>query len=145
MEEEYCPAVEKLLEATAALSFAVEKKPMPQQTIATVSSANNVLKTNKQPLSFDSSLEHTQTHSQTDRRHPLSQDQPSSLEHRPADLSQPQQQNADSSVDLKPQDNPQVLPKQPITSKTDRRFSIASTHAPIANHISSSSQGLRIQ
>ena len=135
MEEEYCPAVEKLLEATAAMSLAVEKKPIPQQPIATASSANNVLKTNKEPLSLDSSLEQTQTHPQTDKRHPLTQHQRSSLEHRPSDLNQQQQQNADCSAEPKLQDYHQVSPKQPITSKTDRRFSIASTHVPIANHI----------
>ena len=140
MEEEYCPAVEKLLEATAAMSLAVEKKPIPT---ATASPTTNVVKiTNKQSLSLDNSLEQSQTHSQTDKGHPSSQDQRPSLEYRPTNLNQQQQQNADSSAEPKLQDNHQVSPKQPITSKTDRRFSIASTHVPIPNHISSSSQGL---
>ena len=83
--EEYCSTVEKLLEATAAMSLAVENKKLAPQTTTPASSektthANKI--TNKQPTFSESSLEDSTRNKPPtrDRRKSYSQGQNSSLD-----------------------------------------------------------------
>lgn len=147
--EEYCSTVEKLLEATAAMSLAVEnKKPMSPVVPATSSATPTKVgkMTNKQPTFSLSSMEDSRNKPPPDRRKSFSQGQNSSLDYKSSNTIQPQQQGNDISVPPKPpQDVNKVSSKQTSISKSvDRRYSIASTHIAIANHISSSSQGTNL-
>ena len=144
--EEYCSTVEKLLEATAAMSLAVEnKKPMtPVVPAPPLATTTNVVKmANKQPTFSESSLEDRRNKPPPDRRKSYSQGQNSSLDCKPANTIPSQQQGNDITAQPKPsQDVNKVSSTQMSISKSvDRRYSIASTHIAIANHISSSSQG----
>lgn len=148
--EEYCSTVEKLLEATAAMSLAVENKKLAPQTTTPASSektthANKI--TNKQPTFSESSLEDSTRNKPPtrDRRKSYSQGQNSSLDSKSANSSNNQTPNNDIGTYSKSsQDGNKILPNQLSNNKSavDRRYSIASSHIAIANHISSSSQGL---
>ena len=193
--EEYCPAVEKLLEATAAMSLAVEKQPTsPREPSPLPNAAPTVVKSLTSPMLLSSDKSSTkeveQPQVQTDRRQSYSQNQRSvsSLDTKPPSCTQNQRpassldtikspsyfpnQRASSSLDVKPalpssgsqpqqqqkaiicssgkQQSrpaqtlqPQDRPKQSdVKNQYDRRFSLACGHIGIANHISSSYQGM---
>ena len=150
--EEYCSTVEKLLEATAAMSLAVEnKKPNPQ--VGNLASTGKIVHTtkvaNKQPTYSESSLEDTtpdKPHPHRDRRKSYSQGQNSSLDSKSTSTSNdqpPEIDNNNENGSKSTQDGSKVNLSQTSNYKSaaDRRYSIASTHIAIANHISSSSQG----
>ena len=144
--EEYCSTVEKLLEATAALSLAVENKKPVSPVIPSQSSATNTnigKMTNRQPTYSDSSLEDSRNKHPPDRRKSYSQGQNSSLECKTSNTLHSQQQSNDISVSPKPPQDVNKVSSNPtsFSKSVDRRYSIASTHIAIANHISSSSQG----
>ena len=150
--EEYCSTVEKLLEATAAMSLAVEnKKPNPQPVVsnATGKSAQTGKIAPKQPTFSSSSLEDTNQNKPQpprDRRKSYSQGQNSSLDSKStstANHQPPEIDNNNENGSKSTQDGSKVNISQTSNYKSaaDRRYSIASTHIAIANHISSSSQG----
>ena len=150
--EEYCSTVEKLLEATAAMSLAVEnKKPNPQvgNSVSTGRAVHTTKVANKQPTYSESSLEDTTCNKPQpprDRRKSYSQGQNSSLDSKSTSTSNhqpPEIDNNNGNGPKSPQDGSKLNTSQSSNYKSaaDRRYSIASTHIAIANHISSSSQG----
>ena len=151
--EEYCSTVEKLLEATAAMSLAVEnKKPNPQvgNSASTGKIVHATKVANKQPTYSESSIEDTAPNKHQphrDRRKSYSQGQNSSLDSKSTSTSNhqpPEIDNNNVNGSKSAQDGSKVNTSQTSNYKSaaDRRYSIASTHIAIANHISSSSQGL---
>ena len=147
--EEYCSTVEKLLEATAAMSLAVEnKKPTPPMATSTSSvkppHVNRI--SNRQPTFSESSLDDTQNKPPRDRRKSYSQGQNSSLDSKSSNnMNQQQPSNDIGNITKSIQDGNKTISTQISNPKSaDRRYSIASTHIAIANHISSSSQGIII-
>ena len=144
--EEYCSTVEKLLEATAAMSLAVEnKKPNPQlsNSASTGKTPHATKIANKQPTFSESSLEDTTCNKPQpprDRRKSYSQGQNSSLDSKSTNASNHQPSENDNGAFTKAaQDSNKVNSSQTSNYKSaaDRRYSIASTHIAIANHISS--------
>ena len=145
--EEYCSTVEKLLEATAAMSLAVENKK-PNTPVSTSTSSVKTTHTNrisnKQATFSESCLDDTQNKPPRDRRKSYSQGQNSSLDSKsPNNMNHQQPSNDIGSISKSIQDGNKTISTQISNPKSaDRRYSIASTHIAIANHISSSSQGI---
>ena len=152
--EEYCSTVEKLLEATAAMSLAVEnKKPNPQPVVsnATGKTAQTGKIATKQPTFSSSSLEdtnHNKPQPPRDRRKSYSQGQnASSLDSKSTNASNHQPPGNDIGPYSKSAQDGNKATASQITipkSAVDRRYSIASTHIAIANHIATGSQGSKI-
>jgi hypothetical protein len=151
MEDYYNSTVEKLLEATAAMSLAVENKkptsPMATSTSSVKPTHVNRI-SNKQPTLSESSLEDSQNKPPRDRRKSYSQGQPtftySSLDSKSSNnVNQQQSSNDIGNISKSIQDGNKTISTQISNPKSaDRRYSIASTHIAIANHISSSNQGI---
>ena len=151
--DECCSTVEKLLEATAAMSLAVEnKKPSLQATnVVQLGKTNHRIATKQETFS-EGSLAENPTQPQLDRRKSYSQghNTSSSLDSKTSNPHHNTQQgNSDTNnMTIRPnQDGIKSGSNQmTIASKTsvDRRYSIASTHIAIANHIASNSQGIKL-
>ena len=148
--EEYCSTVKTLLEATAAMSLAVENKkpssPTAPETTST-KAAYDSRATSRQPILSESSLEDSVGKPPRDRRKSYSQGQntSSSLDSKSTNnINQRQQNNNDAGNIPKPSQSSNKTTSNFLSSSksVDRRYSIASTHIAIANHIASSNQGI---
>ena len=148
--EEYCSTVKTLLEATAAMSLAVENKKPSSPTVPETTStkaAYDSRATSRQPILSESSLEDSVGKPPRDRRKSYSQGQntSSSLDSKSTNNSnQRQQNNNDAGNTQKPSQSSNKTTSNFLSSSksVDRRYSIASTHIAIANHIASSNQGM---
>ena len=157
MEEidEYCSTVEKLLEATAAMSLAVENKKTSSQVThasASLGKSNHPGRiATKQATFSEGSVEENSIQPQLDRRKSYSQghNTSSSLDSKTSNHHHNTQQgNSDTNnLTIRPsQDGIKSGSNQMINlskNSVDRRYSIASTHIAIANHIASNSQGIK--
>ena len=157
MEEidEYCSTVEKLLEATAAMSLAVENKKTSSQvthTSASLGKSNHPGRiATKQATFSEGSVEENSIQPQLDRRKSYSQghNTSSSLDSKISNHHHNTQQgkNDTNNMTLRPNQDGIKIGSNQMTNvsknSVDRRYSIASTHIAIANHIASNSQGIK--
>ena len=157
MEEidEYCSTVEKLLEATAAMSLAVENKKTSSQvthTTASLGKSNHPGRiATKQATFSEGSVEENSIQPQLDRRKSYSQghNTSSSLDSKTSNHHHNTQQGNSDTNNLTIRTNQDGIKSgsnQMINlskNSVDRRYSIASTHIAIANHIASNSQGIK--